>query len=162
MSNPNWPRWLMASISVYFDSISSSIPLPFMVSGVNEITSEDQHTDHAELRVNGPFVEEVSKDFYHIEVEINILVTDIMKATGENAYDIQTWCGAYQEGMAGPIPIKKYGSKAGDDSTQIGCLIPTDGRRDSIRVMHFGQIDIEDRLRQSMIDGKFKMDLSNT
>ena len=161
MLNPNWSRWLMASIAVYFKTVADAIPLPLMVAGVNEIVAEEQQNDHAELRVNGPAITEVSKNFYHIEVDINILVTDLMKTTGENAYDIQTWCGLFQEGMAGPIPIYKYGSEAGDNSSEIGCLIPRDNKYDKIRVLHFGQINDVDRVRQSMVDGTFRMDLSS-
>ncbi len=157
MINSNWTRWIMASASVYFKAVADTIPLDFLVDGVNERESETQETDHSELRINGPFIVEQSKNFYHLEVDLNILVTDLMKETGESAYDIATWCGVFQLGMDGPISIYKYGGVAGDDSSLVGCLTPRTGKYDANKVLHFGMIDRVDRIRQSMIDGKFEM-----
>ena len=162
MFNPNWARWIMASVSNHFNTVAAAIPLPFMVDGVDEIIAEDQHTDHAELRVTGPFITEVSKDRYRFHVDVNILITDLMNETGENAYDLQTWCGAFQVGMDGPIMVYKYGSESGDDSAYIGCLSPRQGKYDANKVLHYGQINKVDRIRQSMIDGKFQMTINST
>lgn len=162
MINPNWARWIMASSSVYFKAISDTIPLPFTVEGVNEKTIEELHADHAELRINGPHIIEMSKDFYDLKVDLNILLTDLMKETNENAYAIQLWCGVFQASMDGPIPIYKYGSELGDDSTLIGCLTARHGKYDATRVLHFGQVHKTDRIRQSVVDGKFHIELKSS
>ena len=162
MINQNWARWIMASASVYFKAATDTIPLPFMVEGINERTEEELHSDHAELRINGPHIIELSKDFYQLHVDFNILLTDKMKETNENAYDLQTWCGVFQSAMDGPVTVYKYGIEVGDDSSFVGCLTPRHGKYDSNKVLHFGQIHKVDRIRQSVVDGKFHMDLKSS
>jgi hypothetical protein len=77
--------------------------------------------------------------------------------TGENAYDLQTWCGAFQEAMDGPINVFKYGSEVSDDSSYVFCLRPRKGKFETNRVLHFGQINRVERIRQSMVDGRFEV-----
>jgi len=83
-----------------------------------------------------------------------------MLMSQENAYDIVQWGGILQEAMLEPIPIYKYGSNPGDDESLIGCLTLRKSRGDSIRLIHFGQISREDRIRQAAVDGRYEMYLS--
>ena len=63
--------------------------------------------------------------------------------------------------MDGSIAVYKYGNFPGDDEhALIGCLSPATGRSDAIRVMHFGQINPTDRLKQSMVDARYRMEIS--
>jgi len=63
--------------------------------------------------------------------------------------------------MDAAIAIHRYGNQQGDDETLVGCLSPLSGRHDAVRVFHFGQINTTDGLRQSMIDAKYVMELSD-
>lgn len=159
MLNPNWPRWIMASVADYFDTVITGIPLPLLTEGVDEREPEKMHYNHAELRVSGPFIMEPSHNYYILNVDINVLLTEIMGMSHDNAYDIATWCGIIQAAMDGPINIYRYGKEEGDDQQWIGCLVPRRGRYDSNKVLHFGQINRVDRVRQSVVDGRFKMEL---
>jgi len=159
MLNPNWARWIMASVAVYFKSVTDTLKLPLLTEGVDDREPEKLHYNHAELRVNGPFIIEPSHNYYILNVDINVLLTELMGAAKDNAYDIVTWCGVIQAAMAGPIDVFRYGSEEGDDQEWIGCLVPRQGRYDSNRTLHFGQISRVDRVRQSEVDGRFKMEL---
>jgi hypothetical protein len=55
--------------------------------------------------------------------------------------------------------VFKYGEGPEDDETLLGCLTLRSGKRDAIRVIHFGQISREDRLRQSAVDARYRMHL---
>lgn len=149
----NCPRWIMASVAKYFSDICVGIPLPLLVDGIDERTSEELHYDHAELRITGPYITELSKDYWRLLIDVNILLTELM--VRENVYDLQTWCGKIAAAMDGPINIYKYGGETGDDSSYVFCLTPLNGRIDPNRILHFGQLGRTDRIRQSMIDGHF-------
>lgn len=143
----------MASIVKYFSDVSLAIPLPLLVDGIDEREQEKLHYDHAELRITGPYSNELSRDYWRILVDVNILLTELMDKI--NAYDLQTWCGAYGNAMDGPINVYKYGSESGDDGSWVFCLTPVHGKIDPNRVLHFGQLGRTERIRQSMIDGHF-------
>jgi hypothetical protein len=147
----------MSSVADYFKTVTDILTLPLLTEGVDEREPEKIHYNHAELRINGPFITEPSHNYYILNVDINILLTEIMGA--KQAYDITTWCGVIQTAMEGPINVFRYGSEEGDDQAWIGCLIPRQGRNNSNRVIHFGQISRVDRVRQSEVDGRLKMEL---
>ena len=63
--------------------------------------------------------------------------------------------------MDGALAIYRFGTGPDDDSDSLlGCLTPRPGKNDSIRVLHFGQIETNDRLKQGMVDARYVMYLS--
>ncbi len=153
----NLARWVFSSIAVYFSNIATGLSVPFLVEGIDERETDIMESDHAELRVNGPFIKELSHNYWQIFVDINILLTDHMAMTQEDAYEIIQRCGTFQQAMFIPIPVKKYGTGVDDDGTQIGCLTLRKTKNDNVKIIHFGQISRVDRIRQSVIDGRYKM-----
>ncbi len=151
--NKNWPRWIMASIAKHFSDSCAAIPLPLLVDGIDEREEEKLHFDHAELRITGPYISELSHNYYRLLVDVNILITELMDQV--DAYKLQTWCGAIALSMEGPINIYKYGSETGDDSSWVFCLQLVRNKIDPIRVLHFGQLGRTERIRQSMVDSHF-------
>ena len=58
--------------------------------------------------------------------------------------------------MDAPIPIFKYGNEPGDDETVcIGVMEPRKNRGEAVRVMHFGQADLTNRIKQSLVDARY-------
>jgi hypothetical protein len=112
------------------------------------------------VRITGPFTKEVSHNYFHLEVVVNVLFQSRYDE-GKNQYDIIKKIGVFHEAMDGSIAVYKYGNEVGDDENElVGCLSPARGRSDTIRVLHFGQIDPTDKLKQSMVDVKYVMELS--
>jgi hypothetical protein len=162
-ANPNWPRWIFASLAVHFKGIADGLPLNMIAEGVDERESETMQGDRCELRINGPSIRESSKNYWRVWINVNILLTDYMEGQGENTYKLMNWGGAFLEGMNLPIPIYKYGPDVGgvDDQTLLGCLTMLRGSSDeSIRLIHFGQIGQVERVRQAAVDGRFEMYLN--
>lgn len=156
--NANLPRWILASVATHFETVASGISLPFFVEGINERESSTSNADHAELRTTGPFIKELSNDYFNVSVVINVLLTNYMNTTG-GAYDLEGWCGTFQTTMLDPISIYKYGSGAGDDDSLIGCLRIKKNRNDAVKVFNFGQLSGVDRIRQAEVDATYEMDL---
>lgn len=155
--NKNLARWVFASLSVYFKSITDSLNLPLLVEGVDEREPEKMQEDHVELRVNGPFVKEVSHGCWRTWIDINLLLVNRMMMSTKNAYDIVQWGGVFEQAMAERIPVYKYGSNPEDTGTLLGCLTGRKGSSESVRLIHFGQVNKVDRIRQAIIDARYEM-----
>ena len=160
-ANPNWARWVFASVATCLKQVAQGQQLPVLIEGLDERTTEFMSaTDRCEVRITGPFTREVSRDWYQIEVVVNVLFVSRYEEQ-KNQYAIIQKMGVFHEAMDGAIAVYKYGSGADDDEhVLVGCLSPVQGRHDAIRVMHFGQIDPTDRLKQSMVDARYRMEIS--
>jgi len=156
----NLARWTMASIAVYFKGVAETIGLTFFVEGVDEREPDTMRQEHAELRVSGLAAREVSRNYWRVHIDINVLLTDYMKMSTEDAYDINRWGGVFLAAMMENIPIYRFGGGLDDDGTLVGCLTQRKGFSEPARLIHFGQVSREDRIRQAVVDGRFEMYLS--
>jgi len=148
-ANPNWARWIFASLATYLKQVAQENNILVLVEGLDERSTEFmQATDRAEVRITGPFIRELSHNYWELKVDVNVLLTSRIDGPDtKNRYTFTRFAGIFQA--------------AGDDETLVGCLSPLSGRRDAVRVFHFGQINTTDGLRQSMIDAKYVMELSD-
>ena len=161
-ANSNWARWVFASVATYLKGIAQSESLPCLVEGLDDRTTAFMEApDRCEVRIMGPFTREVSRNYFCVELLVNVLFTSTYDET-KNQYAILQKVGAFHEAMDGAIAVYKYGNQPGDDEhALVGCLSPLTGRRDAVKVMHFGQIDATTRLKQSMVDARYLMEISN-
>jgi hypothetical protein len=145
----------MASIADYFKTAAATIPIPLLVEGIDERMGDIEHYSHAELRINGPSIQELSKGYFRLIVGVNVLLTELMDRA--QMYDLQSWCGVFSTAMDGPINLYHYGPDVGgvDDEAWFECLLPQQAKFDPNRIFHFGQISKVERIRQSMVDGSF-------
>jgi hypothetical protein len=150
----------MSSIAVYFKTVADALSLTYFVEGVDERESDTMRVEHVELRVNGPFIREVSRNYWRVHIDVNILLMDYMDMSTENAYDINQWGGEFLAAMMEPIPIYRLGTGLNDDDSLVGCLTQRTGFAEPARLIHFGQISKEDRIRQAAVDGRFEMYLT--
>ena len=163
-ANQNWPRYIYASVATYLKAIAADNSVPALVEGLDERTDTYmESTDRVEIRVNGPYSQELSHNYFRLWVDVNVLLTSRMDAS-KNGYQIQRIAGIFLSAMDQPIPIWNYGDQAGDfdpddPETQIhlGCLSPRPATSESIKVLHFGQVDKTDRVKQSIVDARYVM-----
>ena len=162
-ANPNWARWVFASIATYLKQVAEESHLPALVEGLDDRTTEFMEaTDRCEIRITGPFTKELSHNYFQVEVLVNVLFLSRYEEQ-KNQYAIMQKIGVFHEAMDGAIAVYKYGREPRDDEhALVGCLSPVQGRNDAIRVMHFGQFNPTDRIKQSMVDARYRMELSTT
>jgi len=162
-ANPSWARWLFASLATYLKQVAQDNNILVLVEGLDERSTEFmQATDRAEVRITGPFIRELSHNYWELKVDVNVLLTSRIDGPDtKNRYTFTRFAGIFQAAMDAAIAIHRYGNQQGDDETLVGCLSPLSGRHDAVRVFHFGQINTTDGLRQSMIDAKYVMELSD-
>ena len=159
--NHNWPRWIFASAADHFKQAADNIGLPMLIEGIDEREAEKMRADdHVEFRINGPAVRELSRGYFRLDVDVNLMLTSMMGGQTQNAYDIVQHAGVFQQAASGPIPVFKFGEGPEDNETLLGCLTLRSGKRDAIRVIHFGQISRVDRIRQSAVDARYQLYLS--
>lgn len=98
---------------------------------------------------------------------MNVLLQSRYGNANKNAYTIQKNAGLFLEAMSIPIGVWNYGNEAGDfdpgdpnSQVFLGSLLPRPGKNDSIRVNHFGQIDKVDKLKESAVDARYVMYLT--
>lgn len=160
--DPRWTRWIFSSVAQYVKSVADDNDLPLLVEGVEDrLSSKIRETTHAEVRVNGPLLKEISAGYWRLYVSINILIQDYMDAS-HNAYDLFRHCGVFAEALSDVIPITKCGEGVDEDGDLVGCLSLRPELSQSVAVDHFGQLKEDVRLRQSNVRGEFVMYLTTT
>ena len=160
-ANPNWPRWIFASLATYLKQVATDNQLAALVEGLDERSTQFMEaSDRVEIRITGPFIRELSHSYWELKVDANVLLSSRFDGPDtKNRYTFAEIAGIFQAAMDAAIAVYRYGNQPGDDETLVGCLSPLTGRYDAVRVFHFGQINTTDGLRQSMIDAKYGMEL---
>ena len=160
--NPNWPRWMMASVGSYLKGIADNLDLPCLVESIDERTEKFMHsTVRVEVRITGPFSKHPTKGYYHLFLDVNVLLSSRNEGN-QNAYDLLKYAGTFLAALDEPIGIWNFGNeegdyKGGDTSTQVflGCLEPRPGQ--SARLLNFGQVTISDTIQQIEVENKFEL-----
>lgn len=168
-ANPNWTRWIRASVGSYLMDVANAASLPTIIEELDDRTElYMQATSRAEIRINGPFTQELSANYYRVWVDVNVLVTSRRDGGSKNGYSHLKFLGLFHEAMDGIIPVFKFGLEAGDcqdedvDCTgEIGCLSARSGPADAIRVLSFGQVEKTDRIIQNAVDARYVGYFSN-
>ena len=95
--NPHWARWIAASLAVYFKTVADNAGITLLVEGIDERESEKMEVDRAELRINGPFIRQLSEGYFRLDVDTNILLTDLMG--GEERRQLDGYRGGTSDGI---------------------------------------------------------------
>lgn len=158
--NSNLPRWMFSSMAKHFSEVASPLSLNFHVTGVDEPEPGDFQADSALFRMDGPIAYQSAGGEEWYKVEIMILLTDIVRTTHDNAYDIYEWAGAFQASMLNDaLQIFRYGDSGNpeNDGSLIGCLVPDPELKNNVRVFSYGQIDKDLRVLQVSVNGRFAL-----
>ena len=159
-ANPNWPRWIFATVSKHFTEAAQEAELPLFIEGQHRSTRK--YKDLLELRMDGPTLREPSKGCWYLRLEINILIQSTMD--DKNYHRIHQNVGVVAAAFEKAISVYKYGNNPQDDKTFVGCLQLIQNRetRDFIEINHFGQIDPKTNLMQASVEGHYKMVLQTS
>jgi hypothetical protein len=146
----NWPRWILASIAKHFDHRRQYLPM--FMEGEDHI---ENTPDYIELRVDGPYVVELTHGYYSINVEVNVLVCSAKNPN--DLYSLQRNEGVVRRAFRDPIQVYRYGTGMYDDQGLLGCLVlvRSGDQREALRVSHFGQIAAETPIVRSSVEGHF-------
>lgn len=153
----NWSRWIFASITKHFDDI---INLDVFIEGMDRQTKDLKK--FAEIRVDGPKMNELNADYWRLYIEINILIQTVMDDSNLHLH----WDNIGDVNMAFTrrISVYKYADKNGQngDGSQLGCfqLVIDRYDRENIVTSNFGQIDKNVKLQQATVEAHYELFLS--
>lgn len=152
--DPNWARWIFASVSKHFDDRRGNLPL--YIEGQHRETRDLKN--YLELRMDGPNWAEVSKGCWIGDVEINILIST---AFDDNDYHRSHQFGGNIQAAFTNINAYKFGDGIEDTQEFLGCLrLKQDiSGRDFIEFNYFGRRAIDDPIVQATVEGHYKIEL---
>jgi len=153
MADQRWDRWTFASISKHFDDRKQGIPLH--IEGVERDTKDDK--SWFELRVDGPDPDEMSKDYWRIFCEINLLVST--KFNDTNFHTHHRNVGIASAIFKKSILTYKYAMDGVTDSESdesFWVCLKLINKRDGVKVRHFGVIEQDIRMVQSTVEGHYE------
>ena len=148
------PLWIFASACKHFNDTITDID----VFTEGQTRANIDKSDWCELRIDGPWIIDISKDVIQVKTEINVLVATVLDDNN-----------LYQESLnhTKVIPafsnfkVYKYGpdDDVENDGSCIGAMIlePLRDQNKRVEISRFGQIDPAIRLLQSTIQGHFQM-----
>jgi len=158
MPNTRLPQWIFLSAVEYFRKIvEDDESLKYFVEGEPRTTDKD--TEYIEFRLDGPESEEVSHNYWHHDVEINLAITVVQK---KDIGRIHRYVGIIVQAMNAEIPVFKYGcpTDVANDKSFIGCLqLRREFRERAIVAAHFGQVEASLNVMQATVEGHFRLTL---
>lgn len=157
MYNRNWPRWFVASVNKHFKQMDPVEGVPVFVEGQVRQTSD--WDDFIEVRMDGPYWKETTRNKYTLYIEVNILC-QVNITPDKNLYTAPTIDGIVAEYLT-TIPVYRLGNEAGDDGVQIGCLelVRNPALRDWNKRNEFGQVETKTPLRQTTTEAHYEIEL---
>lgn len=158
MIDLDWSRWIFIGTSDHFGTGLEALPspLPQFIEGQQRDTKD--LTNFVEFRMDGPWFTELSKDYWRIYVEVNILVQTAMK-TGDfhqHHRNLGNVAALFRD-----IQVFRCGDGPNDDDSPLGCLklIQDERKRERVVIANFGQIEPHVQVQQGTVEGHFEMKL---
>ena len=154
--NRNWTRWIHASLSQYFTQYAKDNSLAFFIEASPRDT--EGQFEWTELRWDGPAANEVSKNYWLLDVEINILIST--STTAPNSHRHKEIVGLIQAAYLADLQVYKYGDGQFDTQELLGCLRLRSDVREAIFTSYFGKIEVDVPLEQSTVEAHYRMVLN--
>jgi len=154
--NANWNKWIVASVIKHFKAILDAASVDNFIEGTS--TRDLTKAEYVEIRVDGPYSDERTKNDFKLTLEVNLLIQTIITPS-INIYRHAELQGLCMQSMV-TIPVYKLGNEVADDKSQLGCLeLNTDEPRDHVMSHNFGQIETDIKLQQATVEGHYKIEL---
>lgn len=151
--DPNWSRWIFASITTFFDSKKGNFPL--YVEGSDKLGRREEK-DYGELRLNGPFATELSMNFWELLFDVNVIISSMKDST--DIHRIYRSIGTVTQMFEKQIQIFRLGNGPRDDQSFLECaLLEMEGRSGGVLINHFGQFDPSLPVLQASLEGTYKL-----
>jgi hypothetical protein len=151
MINEKWATWIFFSGAKHF---SSKLDTNFMVEG--EANDTKDVDERIEYRMDGPRVNEISRNYYTLYVEINLLIS--VKKKIDDIANLHNLTGKALAAFTS-IDVCKLGTN--DDKSLVGCmgLVSDFYERQRLQVYHLGQREPHSRFLQTVIEGHYLLRL---
>lgn len=157
IGNPNWDRWIYATMG--FDFTQQFGPPNFEVFIEGTHRGLPSNEELLEFRMNGPQRRQPSLGYFILTVQINILVRSY--TDDKDFHKIRRNVGTVVNWLANNHCIFRYGDGVDDDQSLLGELhLKNRAKSDPVQVNHFGKIDIKTRIEEATIEAEFEIHLN--
>jgi len=154
MIHQNMARWITASCAQFVADNKGS----FNLFCEGEPRNTASLNSWAEFRLDGPYIQEISRDCFRIDVEINIVISVV--DLQQDAYTIQRMTGWFQSKLMSNIPVYRHPgvtNDVADDSSLVGCLQLRDEMKQAIVISNFGKVRPDTELYQASVEAHYRM-----
>lgn len=151
-------RWIFASVSEHFKGFTDGFSRQLFIEGQQRPLEPESIL--FELRMDGPWLTELSRNYWDIYIEINLGIQ--VALDDQDYHTIYTVIGEGTTIYTPTISTFRRGNGGADDDSFIGCLILEQNKRsgERIQVNNFGKIAPDKNLLQATIEGHYRMKLS--
>lgn len=158
--NPHWSRWVRASLTEHLRTRSADIKGKTVYRFFEgEQRQSNEEPNWFEIRVDGPFSQEETKDRWTLRLQVNILCCAAM---ANDLYYIDRMTGLAASWLNECISIYKYGDDPAVDNPleQIGILqLVSRDKNEGISIQHYGQIESKTPLVQATVECEYWTEL---
>jgi|6_EtaG_2_1085325.scaffolds.fasta_scaffold89534_2 hypothetical protein len=149
-------RWVRASLVKHFYNALKDIE-HVHVEGQERRTKDKQKW--FELRIDGPFIREVTKSRFRINTEVNILVVNLQDNSNPSIYGMDELTGQAASKFVSCVEIFRYGDVADDaanDGSRIGELQLRPQNDEEIDVTFFGKLRPDTPVEQASVESHYQ------
>jgi hypothetical protein len=158
-ANPNWGRWIAATLNHLFDAQFQSSGYDYWFEGELQNQNTGIKKGELELRIDGPgTTTNLQGNFYLLdEIQINIYA----KVFNTNdLYEERRVAGLLEEWLSQDHCIYRYGDGSEDDASILGVLVfKTRDKLDGVKTHFFGKEDTQN-FETLSVEANYKMNLS--
>lgn len=150
--SPNLDKWIRKSISTWFLSAIPNGTIKTFQEGQFRDTNKVQ--EHLELRVDGPWYQQIAKRRWRVRIEVNVLAVVNIKTDDSNwsIYRINELTGLVASVLETAVPVTNT------DGGNVGCLSKIHKDREWTKTSHFGQIEPHTKILQSTVESSYEME----
>lgn len=150
-SRVRWPAWIHSSLDKFMKDTFATTGLA--IYSMTDKQPVPQVPQRIEFNWTGPNFFQPSSNSFVVNINLVVLVTTIPNNVDAYlAFDDQ---GVGMLGTPACIPVYRYGSKDGDDESQLGTLV----RQDPVREYMVGHQEQTNRILQVGITANYRMTL---
>lgn len=134
-------KWIFASVVKHFDDLRDGIHM--FVEG-ESMDSNETHQQYFELRIDGPYYKNFTRNEYLVKSDINLLCSAVIDGDSHRIHRLA----GFISSLCTTIGIRKYGADPViDNGDFISCMNP----EAEVKILHFGQIQMKVPLLQAAV-----------
>ena len=152
MDRENVTKWIYASICKHFESLPN-----LHIKG--QIRESDKTDKWYEMKVDGPYLHKLSKNYWRVKVEIDVQM--YTKQDRRYLYTNQEAQGKALALFTETISIYKLGNKPTDNGDYLFCIKLDHEDKHALDVANFGFTEGNEKLDVSDIEGHYFAKVKN-
>lgn len=151
--NPNWPRWIFASVSKQFTDYFNEQGIICFVHG--DDSNVGVNVNSIEFRMDGPNGKQLTKTEWDLFVEVSLLITTMKD--DKDAHIPERYLGIAARAFTPGVKVFRFGDGPDDDATFLeGCLILEAEGREPLVLAKFGVVQVDLPVIQASVNGHYK------